>query len=114
MGYDMVGYTTLKDSNTQEYNNCVVAHVQCPYAWQPIFRTIIGCDIKEFHGRLTQKNYMEFVSVINKIISAIKNGVTVVQYPGNLANCTTNQLIEDFEQLKNGVLERRIRYVSIS
>lgn len=114
MGYDVVGYTSKKDRDLYGYDKSVIAHIQCPYQWQPKFRNAIGCEITSFNGRLTKKNYMDFVDAIDKILIMLHNTENVPQYAGNLANCSLDSLIKDFEDLINGVLSRRIRYVSIS
>ncbi len=114
MGYDLVGKTSLKDYYENGYEKSVLAHVQCPYAWQGEFRNAIGCEITNFHGRLTNKNYMEFVNALNKIIKMLEGGEQVVQYSGNLSNCSTNKLLEDFLLLRDMVEARKIKYISIS
>lgn len=113
MGYDIVGYTSLKDRHQKGYDKSVIAHVQCPYAWQSKFKKSIGCDIKDFHGRLTKNNCINFVNALDSIINMIKNGETVLQYCGNLSNCTNEQLLNDLLELRKGVVNRKIKYVSI-
>jgi hypothetical protein len=114
MGYDIVGYTTLKDRNEKEYGESVLVHIQCPYSWQSKFRNAIGCEITDFRGRLTNKNYMNFVNALDNIIHILENGESIIQFRGNLSNCPINVLMEDFIKLKQEVLNRKVRYVSIS
>jgi hypothetical protein len=114
MGYDIVGKTSLKDYNEKGYEGSVLAHVQCPYAWQSKFQEAIGCDIKDFNGRLTNKNYVNFVEALDKIIKMIENGTIITQYIGNMSNRTNEQLLKDFYKLREGVLNRSIKYVCIS
>lgn len=114
MGYDVVGYTSKKDRDLYGYDKSVIAHVQCPYQWQPKFRNVIGCEITSYTGRLTKKNYMDFTDALDKIINMLQNNENVPQYIGNLSNCTLDKLIKDFEDLRDSVINRKIRYVSIS
>lgn len=114
MGYDLVGKTSLKDYEEKGYDGSVLAHVQCPYAWQEKFRNAIGCEITEFNGRLTNNNYMNFVNALDNIIEMVKNGETVIQYQGNLSNCSNKQLLNDLLKLRESVVNRSIKYVNIS
>jgi hypothetical protein len=114
MGYDLVGKTSLKDYEEKGYDGSVLIHVQCPYAWQEKFRSAIGCEITDFNGRLTKKNYMNFVNALDNIIKMIKSGESVVQWRGNLSNCTNEQLLKDLLELRQGVINRSIKYISIS
>lgn len=114
MGYDLVGMSSIKAYNDKGYEDAVIAHVQCPYAWQEKFRKASGCEITDFNGKLTNKNYMQFVNALDNIIGMIESGERITQWQGNLSNCTNEQLIKDLSELRQGVINRDIRYVRIS
>jgi hypothetical protein len=114
MGYDIVGQTSAKDYDLYGYDKSVIIHIQCPYQWQSKFRNAIGHEITYYKGRLTKKNYLEFVDVTDKILDMLRNSENVSQFRGNLSNCTLDDLIKDFEDLRSGVIDSRIRYVDIS
>jgi len=111
LGYDIISSKTKKDW----FDKGSLHHIQCQYAYQPVFKRALGYDIKELHGRLLKKNIPNYIKELDKIIDILRNdNVDVPMFAGNLANCNKNRLANEFEELKYLISNGKIRYVDIS
>ena len=104
MGYDILGNKTK--------NGKTIAHVSCPYAWEPHFKRALGCDIQSFNGKIIKDDvfwYLESFASLKRAV--VENDIQ--QFRGNLANCSKETLVQEFEELIDGISNRTIRYLNI-
>ena len=96
MGYDIISSKTKKEW----YDNGSLHHIQCQYAYQPIFKNALGYDIIELNGRLLKKDIAKYICELNKIINVLESSnVNIPMYDGNLSNCSQERLINEFKEI---------------
>lgn len=106
MGYDIIAG---KNKNNNLY------HIQCQYGYQPIFKRALGYDIQKLHGRLVKNDIFKRITEIDKIIHVLKTeNINVPMFMGNLANCSKENLIYEFNELKKLIIKGKIGYLNIS
>lgn len=111
MGYDIISSKTKKEW----YDSGSVHHIQCQYAYQPIFKEALGYDIKELSGRLLKRDVIKYISDLDKIINTLENNnISIPMYSGNLSNCSQETLINEFKELKDLIVDGKIGYINIS
>lgn len=111
MGYDIISSKTKKEW----YNDGSIHHIQCQYAYQPVFKNALGYDIKELNGRLLKKDITKYICELNKIITMLENSnVNIPMYAGNLSNCSQERLINEFKELRDLIADGKVGYISIS
>lgn len=111
MGYDIISSRTKKEW----FEKGNLHHIQCQYAYQGIFQEALGYDIKELEGRLLKKDILKYVSELSKIIAILKkDSVNIPMHRGNLANCSKERLIDEFEELRGLIDNGKVGYISIS
>ena len=111
MGYDIISSRTKKEW----FNDGSLHHIQCQYAYQPVFKNALGYDIKELSGRLLKRNITKYISELDKIINALENNtINIPMYAGYLSNCSQERLIDEFKELRYLISDGKIGYIDIS
>ena len=105
MGYDITGWKTMY----KEEIGCV----SCNYAWQSNFKSYLGFDVKELNGRVTKKNRDEMVVHLNKLIEGVSKETESKNFMGSICNCTNEQMVEGFVNIRDGIADGRVRYLTV-
>lgn len=111
IGYDIIASKTKKEWN----KSGSLYHVQCQYAYQSVFKKVLGYDIKELDGVIYKKDTSKVSSALNNLINGLEASEEKIDMlVGNLANCTKDQLINDFMELKKLIDNGQVGYLSIT
>jgi hypothetical protein len=110
MGYDII---SAKSKKEMDQGN-ILSHIQCQYAYQPIFRQAFDRDISEWNGRLTKKRRGELLRGIDNLTLILESGVNIPMHTGNISNCSPGRLKKEVEELKGLIRDGKIGYIRIT
>jgi hypothetical protein len=109
MGYNIIG-ASIKE---ELYKNNLI-HISCKYAYQPYFKQSFKKDITEFNGWLCENDIVEFAQGIDNFIRLLEDGLKVPMFVGYTANIAPENFIGELKNLRQLIIDRKVKYLSIS
>lgn len=110
MGYDIISAKTKKELDQDKE----LSHINCQYAYQEVFKMAFGYDISTWNGKLTIQKRAEFLKGIENLIALLDTDLGVPMYPGNISNRSQAELKQDFEELRDLIINGKIGYIKVT